>query len=124
MEKYAKIELIGGVEGDSLAINDKRVAGPKPWGGGRVKRTWRMVPVEFIIEAVGKGGAVPALPKERLDEISKDPESATNEEFDALKGLLLSAHDAYERLQRVYKTITRKRYTGYLGRLDRVQTEG
>ena len=30
------IEYISGTEGNCLAINDYRVAGPKPWGGGYV----------------------------------------------------------------------------------------
>jgi hypothetical protein len=35
-----KIDLVGGVEGRSLYINDHRVAGPKPWGGGPIVKTW------------------------------------------------------------------------------------
>jgi hypothetical protein len=31
-----KIEVVSGVEGPSVYINDMRVAGPKPWGGGKV----------------------------------------------------------------------------------------
>ena len=29
------LEIIRGVEGLCIAINGRRVAGPKPWGGGR-----------------------------------------------------------------------------------------
>jgi len=36
MKNDVVIEIIRGVEGDCVAINDFRVAGPKPWGGGRV----------------------------------------------------------------------------------------
>lgn len=35
-----KIEVIEGVEGWCLAINDRRVCGPKPWGGGKVIKKW------------------------------------------------------------------------------------
>ena len=35
-----KIEVIAGVEGACLAINNTRVAGPKPWGGGRITNTF------------------------------------------------------------------------------------
>ena len=35
------IELVDGCEGQCLVINDYRIAGPKPWGGGHVKKTWR-----------------------------------------------------------------------------------
>ena len=31
-----RVEVIKGVEGLCLAIDDRRVAGPKPWGGGHV----------------------------------------------------------------------------------------
>jgi hypothetical protein len=31
-----KIAVVNGVEGPSLYINDYRIAGSKPWGGGKV----------------------------------------------------------------------------------------
>lgn len=40
MAEKIRIEVISGVEGDCVAINDYRVAGPKPWGGGQVKKVW------------------------------------------------------------------------------------
>jgi hypothetical protein len=40
-ERSLLVEVIGGVEGPCLAINNYRVAGPKPWGGGTVQRKWR-----------------------------------------------------------------------------------
>ena len=36
----ARIELIQGVEGKSISINDYRVCGPKPWGGGTTEKVW------------------------------------------------------------------------------------
>jgi hypothetical protein len=45
------IELIEGVSGQCVSINDRRVAGPKPWGGGRVVRTWH-ADVSDILKAV------------------------------------------------------------------------
>lgn len=35
------IEVVRGVEGDCLAINNLRVVGPKPWGGGKTIKTWK-----------------------------------------------------------------------------------
>lgn len=35
-----KIEIIKGAEGECIVINGQRVAGPKPWGGGRVVQSW------------------------------------------------------------------------------------
>jgi len=36
----SKFEVIRGVEGYCLALDDTRVAGPKPWGGGTVIHAW------------------------------------------------------------------------------------
>ena len=47
----AKIELIRGPEGICLSINCVRIAGPKPWGGGRVIRAWD-VEDRLISEAI------------------------------------------------------------------------
>ena len=40
MSRWVEIEVIRGVEGDALSINDYRVAGPKPWGGGTIIKKW------------------------------------------------------------------------------------
>ncbi len=36
------VEVVDGVEGPCLVINELRVAGPKPWGGGTVVQSWRV----------------------------------------------------------------------------------
>ena len=36
----SKFEVIRGVEGLCLVLDDVRIAGPKPWGGGAVIHTW------------------------------------------------------------------------------------
>ena len=36
MEEKATITVISGVEGYSIYINNYRIAGNKPWGGGKV----------------------------------------------------------------------------------------
>ena len=38
----SKFEVIRGVEGCCLALDDTRIAGPKPWGGGTVIHTWEI----------------------------------------------------------------------------------
>ena len=35
-ENNIDINIVSGCEGEALYINDYRVSGPKPWGGGRV----------------------------------------------------------------------------------------
>ena len=39
-DEKVTIEIINGCEGKSIYINDYRVAGSKPWGGGTVEKTW------------------------------------------------------------------------------------
>lgn len=48
------IELVNGCEGKSLYIDDYRVAGSKPWGGGTVEISWA-ARKEDILQAVGCG---------------------------------------------------------------------
>lgn len=36
------IEVVSGVEGNCLSVDDTRVAGPKPWGGGKVIQAWSL----------------------------------------------------------------------------------
>jgi len=51
-----KIEYVIGAAGtDCLYINEYRVSGPKPWGGGNVLKTW-MVDKKEIIQALGEEG--------------------------------------------------------------------
>lgn len=44
--------VVSGVEGPSLAIADHRVAGPKPWGGGKIMHKWT-ADKRFILLALG-----------------------------------------------------------------------
>lgn len=44
-------EIIRGVEGDSLALDDTRICGPKPWGGGYVIKTFH---TDGIYDVIGK----------------------------------------------------------------------
>lgn len=52
------VEYVDGVEGPSLSLSPTakssgtRIAGPKPWGGGKVVRSWAVNP-EDIFEALG-----------------------------------------------------------------------
>lgn len=54
--EYIMIELVEGAEGDSLCLcgkdgSGKRIAGPKPWGGGRTIEKWE-VKTDALIEAI------------------------------------------------------------------------
>lgn len=51
--EYMKIDIIKGVEGNSVCINEYRVAGPKPWGGGEIVESWK-VNVDDILRAIGR----------------------------------------------------------------------
>lgn len=48
-----RIMLVNGVEGMALYINETRVAGPKPWGGGTEVKSW-VTDEENIIRALPK----------------------------------------------------------------------
>ena len=41
LETKIEIEIIDGVEGQCLSINNYRVAGPKPWGAGTVSKIFK-----------------------------------------------------------------------------------
>jgi len=49
-EEMIEVSIISGVEGLAVLLNDYRIAGPKPWGGGRILRTWRM-PISRLEDA-------------------------------------------------------------------------
>ena len=51
-EKF-EIAIIEGVEGNCILLNNFRVVGPKPWGGGRVIEKWQ-VSLEDIEQALNK----------------------------------------------------------------------
>ncbi len=35
-----KLEIVEGPEGQAVYLDDYRIAGPKPWGGGRLVKSW------------------------------------------------------------------------------------
>ena len=47
----SKFEIVAGVEGDCLVMDGTRIAGPKPWGGGPVVKTFT---TDGIYEAIDK----------------------------------------------------------------------
>ncbi len=47
-KKLIEVEIVGGVEGDCLVVNNYRIAGPKPWGGGRSVKTFRIKESDFL----------------------------------------------------------------------------
>lgn len=49
--KY-RMTYVKGVEGNSVYLNDHRIAGPKPWGGGTVLKEWE-VDSKDIEQALG-----------------------------------------------------------------------
>ena len=51
--KTITVEVIQGPEGRCLSVDDRRVAGPKPWGGGSVLASWE-VPLQQLLAALSK----------------------------------------------------------------------
>lgn len=39
--------IVNGVEGTAVYLNDFRIAGPKPWGGGTVVKQWDITPEDL-----------------------------------------------------------------------------
>lgn len=61
------IEVINGVAGWALSVNDCRVAGPKPWGGGTVLKSWN-VDIAELEAIIAKAKSTPEQPdSERKD---------------------------------------------------------
>jgi len=49
--KTIELCIIRGVEGDCVVLNDYRIAGSKPWGGGEVVKSWQ-IDIGLIKEAL------------------------------------------------------------------------
>ena len=51
-----KLVYVSGVEGNSIYLNDERIAGPKPWGGGKVLKEWKVdeIQIRNILEEYEK----------------------------------------------------------------------
>lgn len=51
-DRAIEIVVLSGVEGPSIYIDNYRVAGPKPWGGGEITHEWK-ADKEDILRAIG-----------------------------------------------------------------------
>ncbi|MFA5133068.1 MAG: hypothetical protein WC444_07115 [Candidatus Paceibacterota bacterium] len=67
-EKEYEIAIVSGVEGKCISLNNYRLAGNKPWGGGKVEKSWNVTLKDLL-------GAIPEL-KELIDEFFKLKEYA------------------------------------------------
>jgi hypothetical protein len=61
-DKSIEINVLSGVEGPCLSVNNYRIVGPKPWGGGRITHTWYTTK-ETLIKDLREAGVLP--PSER-----------------------------------------------------------
>lgn len=43
-------EIVRGVEGDCLVLDGTRICGPKPWGGGRIIKTFHTDGIYEVID--------------------------------------------------------------------------
>lgn len=46
-KKY-ELSVVSGVEGACAVLNNYRIAGPKPWGGGQVTKAWRVTAADLL----------------------------------------------------------------------------
>lgn len=45
-----ELVYVEGVEGNSLYLNERRIIGPKPWGGGPIIYRWKIKDVDVFRE--------------------------------------------------------------------------
>lgn len=62
VKKTLTLEVIAGMEGPSAYIDDHRIAGPKPWGGGQVKHNFKVKLTELLRAVPGLTYAQNAQP--------------------------------------------------------------
>lgn len=67
-EEKVNVTIVSGVEGKSIYINDYRICGNKPWGGGTIIEEWKNVDIERFINAFA-GKLVEPASKEEIEEI-------------------------------------------------------
>jgi hypothetical protein len=53
LDRDIEVIHVSGVEGPSLYINNYRVSGPKPWGGGTTVREWKTTLRDILIAILG-----------------------------------------------------------------------
>lgn len=66
-EQNISVEIVSGIEGLCLLVNDYRVAGPKPWGGGTVTQSFKTKLVDIERAIYGNRRAQPEITGETSD---------------------------------------------------------
>lgn len=74
-------EVVAGSGGNALYVNDYRVAGGKPWGGGSVRYSWAAKPEDFIKDIQSATN----LPEFELIQLTKDEYRLKSERYQAKK---------------------------------------
>ena len=67
----SKFEVIRGVEGCCLALDDTRIAGPKPWGGGTVIHAWETDKTYRAIDAQSRWHELFGTPERAAETICR-----------------------------------------------------
>jgi len=58
------VSIVKGCEGLAIYLNDCRICGSKPWGGGVFLQEWANMPVQNVIDAIGESNLRAALDAE------------------------------------------------------------
>ena len=98
IDEKIKVELVNGCEGKSIYIDDFRVAGSKPWGGGNTEKTW-LVNKKDILKAVGLRKIIREIIQE---EKAQDRYAGYDEYYCA--GVIDGLDDAIEAIERYLNT--------------------
>lgn len=71
MTKQVNVEVVIGADGPSLYVDDYRVLGNKPWGGGRMIHAWK-VDKERLIDDLRASGLLPKKRVRRKPEVANE----------------------------------------------------
>ena len=81
--RLVKIEIIKGPEGLCVAVDDYRLCGSKPWGGGRVIAKWEVDASDFYRQEIAQKEL--GLSEEKITWVYEHCDIWSNGEPDLLK---------------------------------------
>jgi hypothetical protein len=105
--KWIDVRLVDGVEGQCVVVNDYRICGPKPWGGGTTNKQWKTTK-ESVLRAFldpdesqrwlrQELRVIPTTDFEQLAALRCERDTAVNEittGFDVIFPCVVEANDA------------------------------
>lgn len=97
-----KVELVNGCEGKSIYVNDYRVAGSKPWGGGSTETTW-VVDKKRVIKALDRALGLKRIICEIIEEEKAQDRYKGDDDY-YCAGVDTGFEDAVAAIERYFNT--------------------